>query len=159
MDYVDKVLDGNVEYDIRDPNLTLSYLHYFVDGENVQCFAKPYYINTNGVWAAPSYTHLLIPVSNVSSVYIAANNATTYAFLTNDTVTVSSTPSYATGSGRTVLSASASVNLTVPTDAQYLYLHYIVNSVEYTPAQLRLDNVDFFKTVPQLLAEIINETT
>lgn len=159
MGYVDRMIENNVEYDIRDTSLTLAYLHYFIDGSNVDFFVRPYIINTSNVWARESDTHLLIPVSSVSSVYITASRTTVYCFLTSESVVEGDTPPYATGSSRTTLAENTSTTLTVPSNAQYLYLHYIANSLDYTPATLKLDNVDFFKTVPEILSSLINGAT
>ena len=86
--------------------------------------------STNNKWGGTStsnYKHWIVPVDNMREVIITANanTAQAYSFFKSYSTPVSgSTPDYATGySGIKGVSAGETLKITVPNDAEYLYIN------------------------------------
>ena len=94
----------------------------------------------NGSSGNSSY-FIPIPVeaTNVSFTSHLSNDSV-YAFLTSDSHSVGQTPSYASGSTRTIISANTTSNLEIPNNANYLLIHRTVSGNNYTPQSVSFTN-------------------
>lgn len=95
------------------------------------------FINSSNQWSSSGHC-LIYPIANADTLTVVANdtNNAVIAFLTTNSYAVNSSPSYATGSSRTVLLPNARQTFPVPSDALYVYIQKSYRGANNTPAQL-----------------------
>ena len=103
---------------------------------------RNYMIASTNKWTTPGRC-VTIPVTPGQQYRITANStkAAHYAPLTTDSISSGTTPSWASGvSGRIVLAAGTTATVTMPSDAQYLYILFGTSDDSNKPSLVEVYN-------------------
>ena len=147
---VDKAADGKATGDaVADLKSAIDTIDKIVIPEFDLSSQSVIHMNiqpSSGKWARgdnyDTYYFTVPDSAKLLTIKSNATNGTVYALLAStDTHTHGSYPVYATGSGRTFISAGETANINIPSDCKYIWVTKTLSGTSYAPAYLGF-NVD-----------------